>query len=95
MKDLLIKPIITEKTVSLAKTLNKYTFKVMNSANKIEIADSVAKKFSVKVIDVKTINLLGKSVAFGKKRIKGKRSDTKKAIVTLKSGDNISLFDIK
>lgn len=95
MKQILIKPIITEKTLKSVNELNKYTFLVNNKANKIEIAKEVATKFSVKVTGVKIVNVLGKDVKFGKSRESGTRSNYKKAIVTLKKGDKITVFDIK
>jgi large subunit ribosomal protein L23 len=93
--NILIKPIVTEKTIELVNKLNKYTFMVLPSAEKIEISKAVALKFGVKVLSVQTQNLLGKNVRFGKDRRSGRRSDSKKAIVTLKAGDKIDLFDIK
>ena len=93
--NLLIRPIVTEKTIDLVNKQNKYTFMVLPGAEKIAIAKAVALKFGVKVLSVQTQNLLGKHVKFGKDRRAGKRADSKKAIVTLKSGDKIDLFDIK
>ncbi len=93
--NILIKPIVTEKTIELVNKLNKYTFMVLPSAEKIEISRAIASKFGVKVLSVQTQNLLGKKVRFGKDRRSGRRSDSKKAIVTLKAGDKIDLFDIK
>jgi len=95
MKQILIRPIITEKTMNLADSLGKYTFMVNTKSNKIEIAKEVSSRFKVTVLDVNIINILGKKVTFGKKRIPGKKSDFKKAIVQLKSGDKIKIFDIK
>jgi large subunit ribosomal protein L23 len=91
----IIKPIITEKTVTHAEGMNQYTFEVNRDVNKIEVKTAIEKKYSVKVDKVRIINNLGKSVFFGRKRIKGKKSDKKKAIVTLKKGDKISAFNIK
>jgi large subunit ribosomal protein L23 len=76
-------------------SMNKYGFIVDFNCNKIEIAQEIEKTFGVVVINVRTINYMGKLVKFGKKRVEGRRAKFKKAIVTLKKGDKISLFDIK
>jgi large subunit ribosomal protein L23 len=95
MKTIVLKPIITEKSINEANARNKYTFMVNPDANKIEIAAEIATKFDVKVKDVRVANFLGKKVRFGKKRISGVRSDYKKAIVTLEKGSKISIFELK
>lgn len=87
--------LITEKTLILAETENKYTFIVDTTTNKIEVSKAVAEKFDVKVLDVNIGNYLGKIKYFGKKRTAGKRSNFKKAVVTLKPGDTIKDFTIK
>lgn len=93
--NLIVRPIVTEKTIDLVNKHNKYTFMVLPTAEKIAIAKAVAAKFGVKVLSVQTQNMLGKQVRFGKDRRSGKRADSKKAVVTLKSGDKIDLFDVK
>lgn len=95
MKKILIKPILTEKTYSLASDLNQYTFEVTLKATKDEVNRAVREKFGVEVIKIRIINKLGRSVSFGKTRIPGKRKNQKKAIVTLKKGDKIDLFEMK
>ena len=87
--DLLIAPVISEKSYGLLDE-NKYTFLVPPTANKTEIKIAVEKLFNVKVTDVNTVNRQGK-----RKRTRfgyGKRKDTKRAIVTLASGDRIDIF---
>ncbi len=87
--DLLIAPVISEKSYGLLDE-NKYTFLVPPTANKTEIKIAVEKLFNVKVLNVNTINRQGK-----RKRTRfgyGKRKDTKRAIVTLASGDRIDIF---
>ena len=87
--DLLIAPVISEKSYGLLDE-NKYTFLVPPTANKSEIKIAVEKLFNVKVLNVNTINRQGK-----RKRTRfgyGKRKDTKRAIVTLASGDRIDIF---
>lgn len=90
MHDLLLKPIITEKTTMLMSD-GKYTFKVPLHANKIEIRKAVESVFNVKVKSVATIRVLGKVKRMGK--FKGKRSDYKKAVVTLQEGETIEFFE--
>lgn len=91
----LIRPVITEKSLSLVQVENKYTFLVNSSTNKIEVRKVIEEKYGVSVINVRILNTLGKLTAFGRKRIPGKRSDSKKAIITLKKGDSIPEFEIK
>ena len=88
--DVLIRAIITEKTTLLMQE-NKYTFQVPLNANKVEIRKAVESIFNVKVEKVATIRVLGKTKRMG--RTMGKRSDYKKAIVTLKAGETIELFE--
>ena len=88
--DVLIRQIITEKTTLLMQE-NKYTFQVPLTANKVEIRKAVESIFNVKVEKVATIRVLGKTKRMG--RTMGKRSDYKKAIVTLKAGETIELFE--
>ena len=86
--DTIISPNITEKATSLSE-LNKIVFKVHNGASKYSIKKSIEKLFKVKVVKINTINLKGKSkIVRGKK---SKRPGHKKAIVTLKKGQNIDL----
>ena len=94
MKDtysVLKKPLITEKGNLMKDELNQITFEVDRKANKIEIKEAVEKIFKVHVVKVHTINLRGKSKRLG--RSQGKKPNWKKAIVTLKEGDNIDLFE--
>ena len=79
-RDLLIRPIITEKTSQMMQE-NKYTFQVPLTANKVEIRQAIESIFNVKVVNVNTIRVMGKTKRMGK--YVGKRSDYKKAIVKL------------
>ncbi|PNH21529.1 50S ribosomal protein L23 [Megasphaera hutchinsoni] len=90
MHDLLLKPVITEKTTMLMSD-GKYTFRVPLKANKIEIRKAVEQVFNVHVTKVNTIRVLGKVKRMGK--FEGKRSDYKKAIVTLQEGETIEFFE--
>jgi large subunit ribosomal protein L23 len=85
------RPLLSEKTTDLAH-LGKYTFRVAKDANKIEIAQAVEKMFKVDVVKVNTLNVRGKKRRMGRFR-EGRTSDWKKAIVTLKSGQTITLFE--
>jgi len=88
--EVLIKPVVTEKTTNLMEQ-NKYTFKVDKNANKIEIKYAVETIFKVTVTDVKTMNVSGKLKRQG--RTAGYRPDWKKAIVTLKDGQRLPIFE--
>ncbi|MDD3396109.1 MAG: 50S ribosomal protein L23 [Acidaminococcaceae bacterium] len=89
-RDILLKPIVTEKTSAMMQD-NKYTFKVALGANKTEIRQAVEAIFNVKVVNVNTIRVFGKTKRMGKSE--GKRSDYKKAIVKLAEGNTIPLFE--
>ena len=89
-RDILIRPIITEKT-SVMMQDNKYTFKVPLDANKTEIRQAVESIWYVKVLNVTTIRIPGKTKRMGN-RI-GKTSDYKKAIVKLAEGQTIPVFE--
>ena len=86
---IIIKPLVTEKTTHLQTTRNAYAFQVNPQANKHQIKDAIEKQYSVKVLDVRTMNRKGKArrTRFGI----GKRKDTKRAIVTLREG-SIDIF---
>ena len=90
-RNIIISPIITEKSSNQIERTNTYSFKVSINANKIEIKHAIEKIFSVKVLDVNTIRMLGKPKRLG--RYSGKRPDWKKAIVTLREGDKIADFE--
>jgi large subunit ribosomal protein L23 len=84
----ILKPLVTEKS-SLLSEYNKMVFSVPINATKLEVKSSIEKIFSVKVKSVNTILLKGKIKRF--KGVLGKRSNTKKAIVTLAPGNTIDL----
>lgn len=86
--DILEKPVISEKSFSKAEE-GKYVFWVRNDSNKIQIKEAVEKNFKVEVVKVNVVNLKGKAKSFGRKRTEGKRKDKRKAIVTLKKGQEI------
>ena len=90
--DVILSPIVTEKSMDLIES-KKYTFKVAKDANKSEIKEAVEAIFDgVKVAKVNTVNFVGKTKRVGMRL--GKRSDWKKAIVTLKEDSKtIEFFD--
>jgi large subunit ribosomal protein L23 len=88
--DILKKPIISEKSIAQG-VVNKYTFLVAKTAEKAQIAKAVEKLFKVHVTDVNVINLIGKIKKF--RKTLGHRNTRRKAIVTLKKGDRIALFE--
>ena len=90
-RNIVIAPIITEKSGNQVHATNTYTFKVSMNANKIEIKKAIEHIFSVKVLNVNTIRMMGKPKRLG--RYNGKRPDWKKAIVTLREGDKIADFE--
>ena len=90
-RDIILAPVITEKSVS-AMADKKYTFRVADGANKIEIAKAVEEIFGVKVAKVNTISMKGKKRRMG--RFEGYTSDWKKAVVTLTADSKtIEFFD--
>ena len=90
--DIIKRPIITEKSMSLKEKFNKYTFAVDPKANKIEIKEAVEAIFNVKVLSVNTLNVSGKAKRMGK--YEGTTSAYKKAIVELAEGQTIEAFNI-
>ncbi len=89
--EVIIEPIITEKSMSLTSEENKATFKVQKDANKIEIKNAIQRIYGVKVLEVKTVNVKPKRTTRGS-RFQGKLSGYKKAVVRLESGQAIDLF---
>ena len=85
---IILNPLVTEKSTQQSE-FNKMVFSVPVSATKLEVKLSIEKIFSVKVISVNTILLKGKLKRF--KGVLGRRSNTKKAIVTLAPGNTIDL----
>lgn len=90
--EIILEPIITEKSNDLIEKHNKYTFKVVKTANKVEIKKAVQEIFNVTVESVSTINVLPKRRVVG--RHAGFRPAYKKAICKLKVGDKIDAFNI-
>jgi large subunit ribosomal protein L23 len=91
-RDVIIEPIVSEKSYALLDA-NVYTFRVHPDASKPEIRDAVQSIFNVRVTNVNTLNRKGKTKRNRRTWTKGKRPDTKRAIVTLAEGDTIDLFE--
>ncbi|MCP4803747.1 MAG: 50S ribosomal protein L23 [Proteobacteria bacterium] len=87
--DIILSPVVTEKS-TFAQEDNTYVFKVGLSSNKLQIKDAVERFFGVRVEKVRTLVVRGKVKRFG--RHHGRRSDWKKAYVTLADGDNINFY---
>ena len=88
--DIIIKPVITEKSSALVEH-NKYTFEVHKSANKIQIRHAIEQIFKVKVLSVNTMNVPAKPKRMG--AFIGKTRSWKKAIVALAEGQRIEFFE--
>lgn len=88
---ILRRPLVTEKGTMLREKDNKVIFSVAPDANKIEIKKAVEEMFGVHVEDVKTMNFKGKVKRWGHRNYQ--RSDWKKAIVTLKTGESIEFVE--
>ena len=91
VRSIVKKALITEKGTVLRELRNQYFFEVARDANKIEIKRAVESIFNVKVKTVQTMQIRGKIKRQG--RIAGKRSDWKKAVVTLQPDQKIELFE--
>lgn len=91
---LIKKPVVTERSLSLAKTGRVYTFEVEMSAHKGQIAEAVEQIFSVKVLSVNTVVRHRIKKKTGRKRLNTIQPKTKKAYVTLAEGNHIDLFDL-
>ena len=84
--NIILSPVITEKATKISEN-NQYVFKVSLNSNKSNIKQAIEKLFKVKVKSINTTKVKGKTKIF--KGTKGKRSDYKKAIITLNKGQNL------
>lgn len=89
--DILIRPLLTEKITSLRESANKVGFVVRSDANRVEVKRAVESALKVRVKRVNIINVLGKTKRLG--RFAGRRASWKKAIVTLKEGEKLELYE--
>ncbi|NLM55345.1 MAG: 50S ribosomal protein L23 [Firmicutes bacterium] len=90
-RDIVIRPIVTEKSTDLMASQNKYTFQVALKANKTQIKDAVEELFKVKVRKVNTSRVRGKLRRMG--MTQGRTPEWKKAVVTLEPGHTIEVFE--
>lgn len=90
--DVILAPVVSEKSYDLIENHNTYTFEVDPRASKEQIRYAIEKVFGVKVLRVNTMNRKGKVKRTGYKL--GKRKDIKRAVVTLADGDSIDLFGV-
>jgi large subunit ribosomal protein L23 len=91
LSDILVRPIVTEKSTSALGNERAYAFEVGMNANKIQISRAVAAFYGVEVDRVRTVVVRGKIKRFGKHQ--GKRSNWKKAYVTLSEGHELNLYE--
>jgi large subunit ribosomal protein L23 len=89
--EVLLRPIVTEKSTGQVEESNKYTFEVALKANKRQVQEAVEKIFNVNVLDVRTMIVKGKQRRWGRNPYK--TPNWKKAIVTLNEGDSITFFE--
>jgi len=97
--DVIVRPVITEKTTGQIEENNVYTFIVNQKANKLEIAQAVEKAWEVTVLDVRTMRYSGKAKRSILGRIHknwalGRRPSFKKAVVQLAEGDHIEFYEV-
>ena len=90
--DIILAPVVSEKSYDLIEHKNTYTFVVDPRSNKEEIRDAVEQVFDVNVLRVNTMNRKGKRKRSG--YTVGKRKNIKRAVVTLAEGDTIDLFGV-
>ena len=91
-RDVIIRPIVSEKSYAGLEA-NRYTFLVHPDANKTEIKEAIQKIWNVRVLGVNTLNRKGKVKR--QRYVTGRRSDQKRAVVTLAAGDSIEIFETK
>jgi len=91
-RDVIIRPIVSEKSYAGLEA-NRYTFLVHPDANKTEIKEAIQKIWNVRVLGVNTMNRKGKVKR--QRYVTGRRSDQKRAVVTLAAGDAIEIFETK
>ena len=89
---ILIRPVVSEKTYAQMDR-GTYVFVVDPRATKIDVRNAVERAFNVKVTNVNTLNRKGKNTRNRRTGVRGAKPGTKRAIVTLKQGDTINLFD--
>ena len=89
-QEIVLRPVVTEKTLRIAEQENAYTFKVARKANKVQIREAIENLFDVSVEGVRTSNYIGKYRRVG--RYFGATPNWKKAVVRVKEGDTIEFY---
>lgn len=92
-RDVILEPILSEKSYGLIES-GVYTFRVHPRSTKPEIKDAVEEIFNVRVQKVNTLRRRGKRVRNRRNFSYGRKPDTKRAVVTLREGDSIQMFDL-
>lgn len=90
-REIIVRPLMTEKSMRVKEELNAVSFQVVPDANKVEIRHAIEAIFNVKVTDVRTATVRGKVKRMG--RFQGRQPSWKKAIVTLAAGQKIELVE--
>ncbi|MBL10401.1 MAG: 50S ribosomal protein L23 [Acidiferrobacteraceae bacterium] len=90
MHQILLRPVISEKSTSEGNESQQVVFEVLQDANKVEVREAVEKLFNVRVENVRVLNVRGKVKRFGK--TPGQRSNWKKAYVRLAKGQDIDFI---
>ena len=91
-RDVVLRPVVSEKSYDLIQDENTYTFIVHPTANKTEIKQAIQRIFDVEVEKVRTINRRGKVKRTG--WVKGRRANTKRALIKLREGSSIDIFEV-
>jgi large subunit ribosomal protein L23 len=91
-RDVILKPVVSEKSYDLIQDNNTYTFIVDKRSNKTEIRQAVESIFDVRVVNVNTMNRKGKQKRTG--WVVGRRANVKRALVRLAIGDSIDIFEV-
>ena len=91
-RDVILKPVVSEKSYDLIQDNNTYTFVVDRRSNKTEIRQAVEEIFDVRVVNVNTMNRKGKQKRTG--WVVGRRANVKRALVRLAIGDSIDIFEV-
>jgi len=86
----LVEPVVSEKSAYLSEE-NKYVFRIANEMNKVEVKKAIRQMYGVEPLNVNIIRVSGRAKYF--RRIAGRTQDWKKAIVTLKKGDKIEVYE--
>ncbi len=89
-ENIVLRPLVTEKTLRMAERDRAYTFQVLLAANKVQIRDAIEELFKVKVTGVRTSTYLGKGRRMG--RYFGTTPTWKRAVVSVKEGDTIDFY---